>query len=164
MIAGLIRRLCAMSILCGAAMSIAPEGTVKRMLAIVCSAALVSAAAEPLIGLDLSAYALELARYERRQEEFLDANAELNDQLNRLVIEERYEEYIKDKAGQHGWSPDRIKVTVQWSTEGLWVPYALEISGSGNESGRRALSGVIEAELGIPAERQQWSGDGTTEE
>lgn len=163
MIASALRQLCAMSILCGAAMSLAPEGTVKRMMGVVCAVALLSAAIQPLIGLDFSAYALELARYDRREEEFLAENSELNDRLNRLVIQERYETYIRDKAEETGIRVDRIKVAVQWNTEGLWVPYSLEISCTGSERDRQRLRGTVEAELGIPAERQQWSGYGTTE-
>lgn len=164
MIASALRQLCGLSVLCGAAMSIAPEGSVKRMMAVVCSVALILAAAQPLAGLDLAAYALELAKVQDREEAFLAENSDINDRLNRLVIEERLEAYIEDKAVRAGLHVERLRLTVQWSTEGLWVPYALEIDCRGSESAKGQLRGALEAELGIPAERQQWSGDGETED
>lgn len=156
MIAEALRRLCALSLLCGAAMSIAPEGTVKRMTGVVCAAALICAAAQPLVGMDLEAYALELARNRAREEEFLSENGDINDRLNRLVIEQSYEEYIRDKAVEAGLSVDSVDVTAQWDTEGLWVPYSMEISCGGDREAERKLTGTIEAELGIPAERQEY--------
>lgn len=163
MIAGVIKQLCAMSLLCGAAMSIAPEGTVKRVLEIVCSVVLLTAVVRPLIGMDFTAYALQLAKFEEKEEEFLDQSADLNDRLNRLVIEEKYETYIMDKAEEQGVGLDGVQVTVEWNMEGFWVPYSVQLD-CRNESGREALSGILEAELGIPAERQQWSCDGKTKD
>ena len=162
MIAGAIRQLCALSLLCGAAMSIAPEGTVKRVLEIVCSAVLVTALIQPFIGMDLAAYALQLARLEEREAEFLEKNGDLNGRLNRLVIEEEAESYIMDKAGQLGAELESVQVTAEWSVEGLWVPSRAELTGP--ESCRALLEGVLAAELGIPAEKQQWSCDGTTKD
>lgn len=162
MISSVIRQLCAMSILCGAAISIAPEGTVRRMLEIVCSVVIISAVAQPFIGVDFAAYALELARFEEREAEFLADNSELNDRLNRLVIEERYETYIMDKANELGAEVYSVEVSVQWSMDGFWTPYSVQIS-CGSHAGQKELSGRIEAELGVPAERQQWSYYGSTE-
>ena len=157
MIASVIRQLCAMSILCGAALSIAPAGVVKRVLELVCSAVLISAVAKPLIGVDFTAYALELARYKEREAEFVDNSEALRDRLNRLVIEEKYETYIMDKAEELGDEIGGAEVTARWSTEGCWVPWSVQIHCAGGTEEHRELSGRIEAELGIPAERQQWS-------
>ena len=162
MIASVIRQLCAMSILCGAAMSITPEGVVKRVLEIVCSVALIMTVVQPLIGIDFAAYALELARFDEREAEFLADNYDINDKLNRLVIEERYESYIMDKAKMLGVELIDAEVTAEWSMDGFWLPSSVQII-CADEQTRRTLSGVIEAELGIPAERQQWSCNGTTE-
>lgn len=157
MIASCIRQLCALSILCGAAMSIAPEGSVKRIMGVLCSAALILAAIQPLKGLDLSQYALELAKYEEREAEFLESGEDMNDRLNRLVIQQGYETYIKDKATELGIETRSVSVGVQWSMDGLWVPDTAEIDGEGTGESKRALGRIIEAELGIPAERQYWS-------
>lgn len=157
-----IRILCALSVLCGAALSLCPEGGVKRVLNIACSAALLCVIIQPISEFDDSVYALELAKNRQREEALITAGTELSDSLNRLVIEERYEAYILDKAEKLGLEMSGVSVTAEWSMEGLWVPSSAELRCAENEALRRELSGILEAELGIPAERQQWSGyDGT---
>lgn len=163
MIASAIRQLCAVSILCGAALSIAPEGVVKRVLEIVCSVVVISAVFQPLIGLDLTAYALELARTQELEAELEEQGTELNDRLNRLVIEERCGTYIMDKAQELGVELSGVWVTARWSLEGYWLPWSAELTGEAGDEQRAQLAGKLEAELGIPAERQQWSGDESTE-
>lgn len=162
MISDVIRSLCALSILCGAALSITPEGTVKRLMEIVCSVVLITAVVKPLSGFDFAAYALELARFDQRKEEFLEENYDIHERLNRLVIEERYETYIMDKAMELNAALERAEVTAEWSMEGYWLPYSAELTCAGEEC-REKLSGLIEAELGIPAGRQRWNCNGTTE-
>lgn len=157
MIASCIRQLCALSILCGAAMSMAPEGSIKRVMGVLCSAALILAVIQPLKGMDLSQYALELAKYEEREAEFLEDGENMNDRLNRLVIQEGYETYIRDKATELEIEIRSLNVGVQWNMDGLWVPDTVEIDGEGSGESRRELGRIIEAELGIPAERQYWS-------
>ena len=157
MIASAIRQLCLLSVLCGVAMSLAPEGSVKRILSIACSVVLISAVVQPLAGLDLSTYALELAKNSERKAAFLENSADINDRLNRLVIQQECQTYILDKAGEMGLSLSRVTVLAQWNSAGLWVPYSAELTGTENEAEQRRLGAVIEAELGIPEERQQWN-------
>ena len=70
-----IRQLCALSLLCGAALSILPEGGVKRVSEVVCTASLIIAIVSPLKALDMDAYALESAR-RHELESSLTADAE----------------------------------------------------------------------------------------
>ena len=53
MISQSIRQLCALSLLCGAALSILPEGGVKRVAEVVCTASLIVALVNPLKALDM---------------------------------------------------------------------------------------------------------------
>ena len=57
-----IRELCAVSLLCGAALSILPEGGVKRVAEILCTASLILTVISPIRELDLDVLALENAR------------------------------------------------------------------------------------------------------
>lgn len=153
-----IRRLCALSILCGAALSISPKGNVRRIMGIVCAAALICAVIEPIKGMDLSAYSLELAKAGQRREEFLAENADAGERLNRLVIQERYRAYIMDKAKELNIPMSEVSLELRWSSEGLWLPesasYTAEPGGD-----RNALEQTIQAELGIPLDKQNWSDD-----
>lgn len=154
-----IRQLCALSLLCGAALSILPEGGVKRVTEVVCTASLIVALVNPLKALDMGTYALETARL-HEMEASLTAEAEAAEQrLNRLVIEQEYEAYIMDKALEFGLEGLAVDVEVQWSLEGLWMPYAANISGAYSQTGKEKLATLMTADLGIPYERQRWDSE-----
>lgn len=153
-----IRRLCALSILCGAALSISPKGNVRRIMGIVCAAALICAVIEPIRGMDFSAYSLELAKTEQRREEFLTENADTGERLNRLVIQEQYRAYIMDKAKELDIPMSEVSLELRWSGEGLWLPESASYTAAPGGD-RAALEDTVQAELGIPKEKQGWSDD-----
>ena len=62
-----------------------------------------------------------------------------------------------DKATQLGLDGLWAEVTARWSDEGFWYPWEARLGGP--ESGRAELERLIEAELGIPAERQSWEAE-----
>ena len=155
-----IRQLCAVSLLCGAALSLTPDGGVKKVTQMLCTAVLTLAVLSPLRELDFDVYALETAKL-REAEAGITANAEkIEDRLNRIVIERQCEEYIMDKAGELGLDGIDVKVQAQWSLEGLWVPYSAQIIAGADEKAASELAGIIRDDLGIPTERQQWCGEG----
>lgn len=157
MIENSARALCAMSLLCGAAMSISPEGSVKKIMSVLCAAVLIMSVLMPIKKFDFSSYALELAKLEEREQALQRDGEKINLRLNRLVIQSEYEAYIMDKAEKLGLKAERVKVGVEWSTEGLWVPKTAEIECTGEEKLKRSLSEIILSELGIPPEKQYWS-------
>ena len=67
------------------------------------------------------------------------------------LIESEAEAYILDKAARMGLTV-RIKVGTEENSEGVPVPVSAELTGTPS----RELSRWIEAELGIPVERQVW--------
>lgn len=131
---------------------LAPEGSVKKLLNMLCSVVLMSAFIFGVKDLDFQVYSMELAKYQQREAEFLEKNEAAYNRLNRTVIEQHYAAYILDKAQQLNMGDAEVKVSVQWSTEGFWVPYSFET----NREYCSELAEYIEAELGIPAQRQQW--------
>ena len=154
-----IRQLCALSLLCGAALSVLPEGGVKRVAEVVCTASLIVALVSPLKALDMGTYALESAK-RHELETALTVGAEAAEQrLNRLVLEQEYEAYIMDKALEIGLEGLTVDVEVQWSLEGLWMPYAARISGVCSQTGKEKLAALMTADLGIPYERQRWDSE-----
>ncbi len=151
-----VRGLCAMSLLCGAALSISPEGSVKKVMSVLCAAVLILSVLVPIKEMDFSSYALELAKLEEREQSLKLEGEEINSRLNRLVIQSEYEAYIMDKATKLGLKADKVKVDVEWSTEGLWVPASVKISCTGGENLKKALAQTVTSELGIAPERQCW--------
>jgi len=151
MISSAIRQLCVLSLLFGVALSVAPEGSVKRMMHIVSAVILICIVIEPIRNMDISEYALEIAKTRELEAKFLDDNMELSKRLNRLVIENECEAYIKDKAAAMDLELDP-QVYARWNSDGLWVPYEIKLDCPENQE----FSNIITAELGIPKERQEW--------
>ena len=151
--ADILRRLCFLSVLFGTALSVSPDGSVKKTMNLLCSVILICVVLTPLSDMDISEYALEMAKCRELEAEALMDNTQLNDRLNRMVIENECEAYIKDKAKLLGIEAD-VNVLAQWSTEGLWVPYEIRLNCKENFE----LSEIIKIELGIPKERQEWLG------
>ena len=154
-----IRQLCAMALLCGAALSILPEGGVKRVAEVVCTASLILAIVSPLKSLDMEGYALESAQRHELEAALTDEAEDARRRLNRLVIEQEYEAYIMDKAHELGQEELVVDVEVQWSLDGLWMPYSARLSGDCSQSGKERLSALMAADLGIPYERQRWDSE-----
>ena len=154
-----IRALCAVSLLCGAALSILPEGGVKRVAEILCTASLILAVLSPIKELDLETYAMENARLRELEASFAQNGQEAGERLERLVIEGEYETYIMDKAGELGIDGLKTDVEVQWSLEGFWIPYGVELSGECSDESREQLGRIMVSDLGIPYERQRWSSE-----
>ena len=163
MISQSIRQLCALSLLCGAALSILPEGSVKRVAEVVCTASLIVALVNPLKALDMESYALESAKRQERETALISGAEATQQRLNRLVIEQEYEAYIMDKAMEMGFDGLVAEVEVQWSLDGLWMPYAVSLSGDCSRSGKEQLAALMTADLGIPYERQRWDSERRTE-
>ncbi len=154
-----IRELCAVSLLCGAALSILPEGGVKRVAEILCTASLILAVISPIKELDLDVLALENARLHELETSLAQQGQEAEERLNRLVIEQEYETYIMDKASELGIEGLAADVEVQWSLEGFWIPYGAEIRSACSQDSRERLSQLLVSDLGIPYERQRWNSE-----
>lgn len=152
-----IRQLCGLSVFCGIALTLAPEGSTRRMLSFACAVVLLACVLSGLRNLDTDAYALELAQIREREQRFLQHSEDVRTELDRRVIEERCRTYIWDKARELGLTLTDVRVSVQWSLEGVWVPYAAVLDGTLSETDRKRLGEKIETELGIPAERQEWN-------
>ena len=148
----MIKQISIVSIICGISLSLAPDGSVKRMMNILCLVILISMIASSVSDFRFEAYSLDLARIKEREDSLLKSSRELEDKLNRNVIEQQCEAYIVDKAEELGMGQIEAKVGVRWSSEGFWLPEYAEIKQGYNAS----LSEYIESELGIAAEKQKW--------
>ena len=155
----MLRQLCGLSLFCGIALGLMPEGGVKKAASIACTVVLIMTVLLPLSKLDLTAYSVELAKYREMGEELTDRGNEVRDSMSRTVIQQECEAYIMDKAVTLGIEIEEVKVTAFWSSEGVWVSQSVKIRSDCGEADRKRLSDVIFAELGIPAENQEWSGN-----
>ncbi len=155
----LIQGLCALSVLCGLAQCLLPEGSGKRAVSLVCAVVLAAGFLRFFRAPDWESYALELRELHLREDAYLQQNEEKLRSLDRRVIEAEYGAYILDIAAKRGLGLREARVQAQWSMEGLWLPYALTMSGEATEEEKAMLESKIEADLGIPRQRQHWRQD-----
>lgn len=154
---GAIRQLCALAVFCGAVMSFMPEGGVRRMAAIGCTAAMLLSLAGALRPVEPEVFAPELGRYHELEQELTQRSDEARDRFSRSVIEAEYEAYVCDEAARLGVPGLHAQVTARWDLRGLYLPWEARLSGTHDETLRRRLAARIEAELGIPGERIIWN-------
>ena len=148
-----VRLLCMLSVFCALA-------TQLCVLGFVCSVVLLSALFRSVRQPDWDSLALEAALLHQREEAFLQDAGDLGRELQRTVIEEKCEAYIRNRAGQIQIDLEEAAVTAQWSLEGIWVPHSAVLFGDVGERERAQLAAILEAELGIPRSRQEWRTDG----
>ena len=151
--------LCGTALLCSVAMALTPDGTVKQTVKLVCGFAVLLA----LLGLfkgfaypDFSAY---ISEYKSSAGHVTEEAVETASKSTRFIIEEKCAAYILDKAASMGVGIENASVTARWSDDGYWYPVSAKMGGSFKEEEKLSLSGVIEAELGIPPDEQIWSTD-----
>ena len=144
----------AAALCCSIAMSLTPEGGVKRVLSLCCALAMVSAMLSPLGRGNMEGYAFALASAREAAEKAEIAGRENADRLSRRVIEAECEAYISDKGSELGLGRVRTEVRAKWG-DAFWYPYELWLDTEPSEK----LRIFIEGELGIPPERIHWSNE-----
>jgi len=140
------------ALLCAAAEKLTPKGRVRSIVHLLGGVILSAALFAPLLEAVPEDYGLNLALYRESAAAVSASGEEIARTLDRRIIEEQTEAYILDKARSLGAEIGGAKVTLEWSTEGLWYPVAADLDGPYHGG----LSGILEAELGIPASRQSW--------
>jgi len=149
--------LTSVCILTAAALTLTRGGPLSRMTRFVCALVLTAVLLSPLLSPDMDVYALSLAEYRRTAAALTEDMGRTEQELNRLYIEAECAAYILDEARRLGLE-GRAEVRAKWR-DNCWVPWEAELTLRGESGQRRKLSAVLEAELGIPAERQSWHGE-----
>lgn len=126
-------------------------------MAILSSVILMLAFLRPLSEMDMSAYAASLAKYHEMEQQLSLDGKDMNTRLNRMVIEEEYIAYIRDKAAQLDINLDGVQFEMSWNTKGYWMPVGVELEISGSTDNVPKLQSILESQLGIPGEKQKCS-------
>ncbi len=153
-----LRTLCVLAVFCGAALRLAPEGGVKRVMQVLISALLLGELLSGLLSLPTD-LALDTARLRENENRLLQTAADSRERMNRLVIEEELRTYIQNKAAGLGVSLTAVELSLRWETDGLWLPDSITLRGTGDESAVSRLLGELGAELGIERGKLKWDGD-----
>ena len=130
--------------------TLVPEGTLRKISGFTGGLLLLAALLQPVLKTDLGRLRLDFSGYEEAIE---TRTAELDNAGKEelaAIIAGRTAAYISDKADALGV---RVRVRVETEErEGIPIPVSVELEGPWSAE----LSVWIEAELGIPAERQVW--------
>ncbi|NLV85715.1 MAG: hypothetical protein GX025_00645 [Clostridiales bacterium] len=152
-----VKAIAGAAIICGAAISITPKGSVKNVLKLICGLVLVCSMAGPLINPSGELLSMSVSEYRQRAKEIAQQGENETNSLNRRFIEEEISAYISDKALDMGESIQDVSVSMNWSKEGFWYPAFVTIQGEVSETGKKRLESLIEGEIGLAKENQHWS-------
>ena len=156
---GWMQSIAGSALICSAAITLTPNGKVKSVLKLVCGLLLITAMLTPIINSRAPAMSMSISQYRSRAQELTGQAQKNSNELSRTIIEDELEAYILDKARDSGEAPESVKPEMCWSSEGHWYPQSVTIVGEGmSAAAKKSLENLIEAELGVPAERQYWSG------
>lgn len=141
------------TLLLSVAQTLIPEGTVRKIASFTGGLILLAALLQPVLRTDLGRLRLHFEDYaaaiEERQAELDGAGKE---ELAELIAE-RTEAYISDKAETLGLAVT-VRVRTEPGEDGVPLPSEAEVAGPRSEE----LAAYMERELGIPRERQVWTG------
>ncbi|MBR5094657.1 MAG: hypothetical protein IK095_06140 [Oscillospiraceae bacterium] len=157
---GWIRQLCLLSIFCGAAQSLAPEGSGKRMLSLACSVVLLVCAVGGLRSVDLSSLQTEARSYREQEERFLQESEKLRESAQQSVIARACETYIWDKARELGLELEQVEVSVCLRDDGTWLPQRVTIRSKYAPEELQQLCDAIDDAFGSPEQHQERGDDG----
>ena len=145
------------SLLSAVALALCPAGRVRTVARLVCGIVCALAVAAPLLEVDTAEIAAGMARYRQQAERITLDGEEERKMLERTYIEEECSAYICGKAADMGAELDGAAVQARWDEDGhVWYPWSAAMDGSFDS----ALSRIVEMDLGIPGERQEWRSDG----
>ena len=150
----LLGLICA-SLLSAVAQQLVQSGPMQRVTRFVCGVLLCVLLLSPVVRPDRSVYSGELSRYQETVDLLTKDVEKEEDRLLRAYIQERSAAYIVDEAERLDLKVEAVSVTARWSGES-WVPYEISIRAAGTEDGKKRLASFLNAEMGIPPERQYW--------
>jgi len=149
--------ICGVSLITGIVMSATPAGRVKRVLCLVCGMAMIVTLISPVIAFDYDSFSQFLVDGNYGIDSYGIILDEENERLTRVIIQEDVSAYILDKARFMGIDELSVTINTELTEDGNWYPYEAWIEGGCTDSEMSELSDYIEADFGIPPERQYWS-------
>lgn len=143
--------LIAASMICAVLQALMPAGGRKQILRIICGVFLLLTLLTPLSGVRLPDLSDYLAGFRSEGEAAAAVGQEMALTERQELIILGLQSYILDKAAALGFEPE---VSITLDPEG--VPTAVTLEGSFTPSQQEALRAVLQDDLGIAKEDQQW--------
>ena len=135
---------------------LSPENKAKRVVSVVCGFMILIALIKPLRDFDYGSFKQNYAALRDDAENFSAPLEEVNENLTRRIIEEKYAAYILDKGTALGIPWLEVTVSVGKTDSELYYPDSVTIKTDGDAAQRNSLAYEIEAGLGIPSGELIW--------
>lgn len=146
--------LAAAGILCAMVKSLSGGKAGGRMLGLACGVFLVFAAVSPVYTMDLDTWTGDWEGLRAESGALQEAAQNMVQNQMDVIIKERTAAYILDKAESLGAS---LAVEVSLTeNEGYHTPESVCITGMYSQYMKTRLEDLLERELGIPKDRQEW--------
>lgn len=139
------------------AQALTPEGTVKKIGRLAGGLVLLLAAVRPLMSCE---GALPGSFSLAPDPSAVEEAAQSGEEVMKTLIAQKAGAYIVDKGQSLGFSCS-AEVTVALDGSGWPIPWEATVSGTWSQPQKKALSQAVEAELGIPTQRQSFREEGT---
>ena len=146
--------LASAALISGIARSLVPPGKMRRVVSLVCGFLTIAVMLGPLREFDLSRYSEFLVEFNSQTQAYGLSLENENARLVKAIIEERSAAYILDKAIYLGIVNSEATVETKFGEGDYPYPWSVTLGGEATAEQKEMLGRYIEAELGIPAERQ----------
>ena len=153
MAARYVLSLIAAARIAGILQSFVKEGSCARVLRLLCGLFLMVTALKPLKDLQIPTLDDWTASWNAEAAAAVREGEERYASEYSAVIIKQLEAYILDKAAQLG-----LSVQVQLTLTADHLPERVLLTGQATQQQKQAMESVIESDLGIPKEKQQWNG------
>lgn len=144
------------AVICALIKTLFATGSLQKALSLLCGLFLSITILSPLAQLHRDSWFREFTDYalsDGNEASFTGEN--FRREAMSSIIKERTEAYIFDKAAQ--WN-ESAQICVSLQDGDIPVPVAVEIRGAFSPYARQQLASLLEKELGIAKENQQWIG------
>ena len=143
--------LTAVSLLLALAEALVSQEGIRRVLRLAGGVLMIVVLLQPVVQIDLEDLSLSLEAYQQEVETLTEEYAQQQETQLSAGIEAELASYIWDKAQALGLNC-QVSVTVETGADGVPAPRSVDITGEYSE----ALSEIIEKDLGVPREQQNW--------
>ncbi len=135
-------------------LALVPDGPVRRVCRLACGLVLILVALSPLGTLDVTAISRAVSRLSLETDAAQSGVEVRSRAIIASLIKQKTEAYILDKAAGLGLD---LTADVSVDDSGAYpYPASVTVTGSADAASRRALIRIIEDNLAIPEEKQEW--------
>jgi len=153
-------RVTAASLIAALADSLMPKGPVRQVGRLVCALVVLWAVVSPALELDMPRPDQALGQLQDQTGQLRQDLEEESGAMLKKLIERESGAYIVDKAEDLG-AQCTARVICASGEGGVWLPWQAEITGELTQQQREQLEELIHTELGIPPQRQSYTGGET---